>query len=242
VIFDDFLRGRRRNELSADDLSALEDAAEGVRTLPARHSFVRRYEPVHGSTYLIDGLMCRYMDDREGLRQLVALHVPGDFVDLHGYPLRRLDHDVATLTPCKIATVPHERLDRLIEARPHLAKMLWFSTLMDAAVHREWIFALGRLDAVGRVAHFFCETEAKLRAVGLSNGRRFALPLTQADLSEACGITSVHMNRMLRDLREAGLLRVAGGEVEILDRPQLERMAEFNPAYLFLDTPPDPIA
>jgi CRP-like cAMP-binding protein len=239
MIFTDFLRGRRRHELTADDLVALEVAADGVRTLPARHTFIRQHEPVHFSTYLIEGLICRYMDDREGLRQLVALHVAGDFVDLHGYPLRHLDHDLATITPCRIVTVPHERLDRLMESRPQLAKLLWFSTLMDAAIHREWIFALGRLDAVGRVAHFFCETEAKLRAVGLSDGRLFALPITQTDLGEACGITSVHMNRMLRDLREDGLLRFWGGKAEILDRARLERMAEFDPAYLYLDRLPD---
>ncbi|WP_336971679.1 Crp/Fnr family transcriptional regulator [Sphingobium aromaticiconvertens] len=238
MIFTDFLRGRRRHELTADDLAALEAVANDVRTLPARQTFIRQHEPVHFSTYLIEGLMCRYMDDREGLRQLVALHVTGDFVDLHGYPLRYLDHDLATITPCQIVTVPHERLDQLMENRPHLAKLLWFSTLMDAAIHREWIFALGRLDAVGRVAHFFCETEAKLRAVGLSDGRRFALPITQADLGEACGITSVHMNRMLRDLREDGILRFWGGKAEILDRARLERRAEFDPAYLYLDRLP----
>jgi CRP-like cAMP-binding protein len=235
MIFTDFLRGRRRHELTADDLAALEEAADGIRELPARLTIIRQHEPVHFSTYLIDGLMCRYMDDREGLRQLVALHVAGDFVDLHAYPLRQLDHDLATITPCRVATVPHERIDRLVISHPNLAKHLWFSTLMDAAIHREWIFALGRLDAVGRVAHFFCETEAKLRAVGLSDGRRFALPITQTDLGEACGITSVHMNRMLRDLREGGILHFSSGEAEIMDRAKLERMAEFDPAYLYLD-------
>lgn len=235
MIFNDFLRGRRRHELTADDLAALESVADGIRTLPARQTFIRQHEPVHFSTYLLEGLICRYMDDRDGLRQLVALHVAGDFVDLHGYPLRYLDHDLATITPCRVVTVPHDRLDRLMESRPHLAKLLWFSTLLDSAIHREWIFALGRLDAIGRVAHFFCETEAKLRAVGLSDGRRFSLPITQADLGEVCGITSVHMNRMLRDLREDGILRFSGGEAEIVDRAKLERMAEFDPAYLYLD-------
>lgn len=235
MIFNDFLRGRRRDEMSADDLAALESLADNIRILPARHGFIRQHEPVHFSTYLLEGLICRYMDDRNGLRQLVAMHVAGDFVDLHGYPLRHLDHDLATITPCRVVTVPHDRLDGLMKSRPHLAKLLWFSTLLDAAIHREWIFTLGRLDAAGRVAHFFCEIEAKLHAVGLSDGRRFALPITQADLGEACGITSVHMNRMLRELREDGLLHFSNGQAEILDRARLEQLAEFDPAYLYLD-------
>ena len=123
--------------------------------MPARHSLAISHQPIGVSTYLIEGFICRYMDDREGVRQLVAVHVAGDFVDLHGYPLKRLDHDVATLGPCRIALVRHEALDKLVSDRPNLTKLLWFSTLLDAAMHREWIFRLGRLDAVARVGHFF---------------------------------------------------------------------------------------
>lgn len=179
--------------------------------------------------------MCRYLDDRKGERQLIAVHVPGDFVDLHGYPLKRLDHDIATITACTIAQVPHGRLDEIMIERPGLAKLLWFSTLLDAAMHREWIFRLGRLDAVQRLGHFFCEMEAKLRAVGMSDGATFPLPMTQTDLAETCGITSVHVNRMLRDLRERGLLHMQAGVVTIADRPALYRLCEFDPGYLYLD-------
>lgn len=235
MIFEDFLRHRRKEQILPEDRAALEASVSEVRSVPARVTIVQKGETVNFSTYLVEGLICRYMDDREGMRQLVAVHVPGDFVDLHAYPLKHLDHDVATLTPCKIATVPHRNLDVVMKERPGLAKLLWFSTLLDAAMHREWIFRLGRLDAVARVGHFFCEIEAKLRAVGQSDGTNFELAMTQNDLGEACGITPVHMNRMLRALKDRGLLQMRGGRVQILDGPGLMRLSEFDPAYLFMD-------
>lgn len=234
MMFNKFLLGRRRNQLSEGDLLALEHAAAPVRELPARSILVREGDAVSVSTYLIDGFMCRYKDDREGQRQIVAVHVPGDFVDLHAYPLKRLDHDVATLTACRIAQIPHARLDEIMAQRPGMAKLLWFSTLLDAAMHREWIFRLGRLDALSRLGHFVCEIETKLRAVKLSDGRTFLLPMTQADLGEACGITAVHVNRMARELRERGMLRIQGSQVEIIDRDALYRLSEFSPGYLFI--------
>lgn len=235
MVLDKFLRGRRRDQLTADDLATLEEAAGGIQTLAARKMLVHKGDQVGLSTYLIDGFMCRYLDDRRGERQLIAIHIPGDFVDLHGYPLGRLDHDVAAITTCQIAQVSHSRLDEIVAQRPRLTKLLWFSTLLDAAMHREWIFRLGRLDAVKRLGHFFCETEARLRRIGLSDGNRFILPLTQMDLGEACGLTPVHVNRMLRELRERGLLHMQSSTVTILDRPSLYRMCEFDPGYLYFD-------
>lgn len=234
MIFEDFLRGRRRDWLDADDLAELEAAASEIRELPPHHMMVRSGDLVQNSTFLIDGLIARYMDDRKGLRQLVAVHVAGDFVDLHGYPLQRLDHNVATLTACRVALVPHAHLDGILMRRPGLSKLLWFSTLLDAAMHREWIFRLGRLDASSRIGHFICEMEAKLYAVGRSDGFNFALPMTQVDLAEACGITAIHVSRTLRDLRDANLVDVTRGIVQILDKPKLMKMSDFDPFYLFI--------
>jgi CRP-like cAMP-binding protein len=235
VLTKDFLRHRHRSELDDADLEALENAIAEVRDLPERHTFVTAGERVRVSTLLLDGLVCRYMDDRQGERQIVALHVAGDFVDLHAFPLRWLDHDLATLTPARVAFVPHDALARILVERPNLTRLLWFSTLTDAAMHREWIFRLGRLSAYGRVAHFFCEIDAKLQAVGRSDGKRFRLDINQNDLGEICGITSVHANRVLRKLREDGLMTFRNGEANILDRRALCRASEFDPRYLYLD-------
>ena len=231
----DFLRERHRDELSEEDIAALESAITEVRELGSRQLLVRAGEPVTMSTLLLEGFMCRYMDDRAGERQLVAVHVAGDFVDLHGFPLKRLDHDVATLTEVRVALVPHANLARIVAERPNLTKLLWFSTLIDAAMHREWIFRLGRLNAIGRISHFLCELDAKLQAVGRSDGLRFELPINQNDLGEACGMTGVHVNRILRQLREQKVLLFRNGMVQIQDRKRLERIGEFDPAYLYIN-------
>jgi len=238
LVTERFLLRRRRDRLSDEEKQALEQAVAQVRTIPARTVLVSHGETVSKSTMLIQGLMCRYMDGRDGNRQLVAIHVPGDFVDLHGFPLEQLDHDVATLTEAVIAEFPRQTLLDLTRNHPHLMRMLWFSTLLDAAMHREWIFRLGRLDAAGRVAHLFCETYTRLMLVNLASDEIFALPLTQADIAEACGLTPVHVNRVLRQLRDSGLVEFRGGVVKILDWKGLVGTGEFDDAYLYVDGTP----
>jgi CRP-like cAMP-binding protein len=213
----------------------VEAAISEVRTFGRRRTVIRRGTALDTSLYLVRGYMCRTIDNNQGDRQLVSIQVPGDFVDLHGYPLKVLDHDVSTLTEVEVALVPHANLDALVAEEPVLARKLWFSTLLDAAIHREWIFKLGRLPAHGRVAHFLCETEMRLRAVDLSDGQRFPLPLTQPDIAEICGLTSIHVNRVLRDLRERELVTIRGGFVEIRDAGALARLGEFESAYLYID-------
>lgn len=233
-----FLKGKRGVSLHPDERDLLENAITEVRTVAPRTTLVWAGERVHHSTLLVDGIMSRYMDDRHGLRQLVAVHIPGDFVDLHAYPLKVLDHDVATMTTVTVALVPHTKLDAITETRSALARKLWFSTLIDAAIHRAWLFRLGRLDAVGRVAHFLCETNARLVSVGLSDGRRFALGVTQADLAEICGLTSVHVNRVLRQLREERLCVFRSSLVEVLDQERLAARGQFDPSYLYIEDAP----
>ncbi len=228
-----FLMGRHREELSATECAVLENSVGSVVQFGARQDIVRHGDRVDRSLLLIEGYICRYMDGLDGSRQLVAVHVPGDFVDLHGYPMRMLDHDVATLTACSVAAFPHESVERMVIDHPNLGRLLWFSTLLDAAMHREWIFRLGRLGASGRIAHFFAEIGIRLQMVGLGDGLRFALPMQQADLASACGMTNVHANRILRALRVAGIVTFSGGEVVVHDLHKLHQLAEFDGRYLY---------
>lgn len=230
---DRFLRNRRGVELTAAERASIDDAITEVRTLDARSIIVHAGDPVSQSTFLIDGFMCRYIDDREGLRQLVAVEVPGEFVDLHGYPLKSLDHDVGTLTACTVAIIPHRAIDTILASQPDLTRKLWFSTMLDAAMHRAWVFRLGRLSATARLAHFLCETNMRLEAAGLSDGRRFAPGMTQVDLAEACGVTNVHINRVIRQLREEGLCTFRSSLVEIHDPARLAAIGQFDPDYLY---------
>lgn len=240
-----FLLGRSREALTEEECQVIEDSIATVKTIPARQQMTRRGEMVNMSCLLLEGFACRYLDDREGYRQLVSIHVPGDFVDLHAFPMKHLDHDIATLGPCTVAFFDHAVIADILDRHPRLARWLWFSTLLDAAIHREWIFRMGRLGADGRVAHFFCELNARLEMVELAENGRFQLPATQADVAEACGITGVHVNRVLRLMRERGLLQFRSGEVEIKDVPGLQALAEFDPLYLYgsrstwLDDAPD---
>jgi CRP-like cAMP-binding protein len=230
-----FLQNRGRSRLSLEERAALEAAFDPIRSVPARKTLVERDRPVDQSTFLVEGLLCRYLDDQQGHRQLLGLHIAGDFVDLHGYPLGRLDHDVATISDALIATISRERMTELVTRYPNLARTLWYSTMLDSAMHREWIFRLGRLGAVGRVAHFFSEIEVRLRLAKVGDEHGVPLPVTQVDVAEVCGLTPVHVNRVLRQLREEGVVTFRSGELRVQDRSGLHRLAEFDARYLYPD-------
>jgi CRP-like cAMP-binding protein len=229
------LKLRARDEVSAEEEQAIRGAIADVKVIPADKTVIRAGEEVNVSVLLLDGLLCRYKDLRDGSRQISELHVAGDFADLHGFTLKRLDHSVMTLTPCRIALVPHERIAAITTKHPHLGRLWWFTTNVDAAIHREWVLSLGRRSALARVAHLFCELRVRLEIVGLADPTGYNLPLTQTDLAECLGLTSVHVNRVLKQLREGGLVEFRSQRVSILDRRGLERAAEFDPAYLYLE-------
>lgn len=233
-----FLKLRVRDLLSAEEEAVLRETIVELAEVPAKKTVLRRGEPLHRSILLIDGLMCRYKDLRNGRRQISALHVPGDFLDLHGFTLKHLDHDVMSLSPCRIAYAEHSRLVRLTEEFPHLTRLLWFTTNLDAAIHREWELSLGQRTGVARAAHLFCELYQRLRIVGLVQGQSYAFPLNQSELGECLGMTPVHTNRVLRELRERRLATFKGGLVVIEDLRGLEALAEFDAAYLYLDSTP----
>jgi CRP-like cAMP-binding protein len=233
MLTEKFLLGRHRNELSEVEAGVIESSVGSIVRFGARESLVRRGERVDRSMLLIEGFICRYMDGLDGDRQLVALHVAGDFVDLHGYPMRQLDHDVATITACTVAIFPHQAVEQMVVGHPNLGRLLWFSTLLDAAMHREWIFRLGRLGAIGRMAHLFAELGMRLKMVNIGDGLNFPLPLQQTDLASACGITTVHTSRVLRELRERKIVSFSGGQVTVHNLDALHAVGEFDDGYLY---------
>ena len=230
-----FLKTHRTPTLSADEAAALEAAVGRTGIFAARQIIVRQQTPLAQCTLLLEGFVERYKDTPEGRRQILAIHVPGDFVDLHSYPLKRLEHSVAALTDVRVAFFPHPAVRALTEKSATLTELLWRSTLIDAAINREWIVSVGARSAVVRLAHLFCEMYVRLERIGMAPGKTFQLPLTQVDLSDATGLTAVHANRMLRQLREQGLVAFRQGSVEILDWDALRTFADFDPAYLFFD-------
>jgi CRP-like cAMP-binding protein len=229
-----FLKLRGRDKVSAEEEQAIRSILSELKDVPADTRLVRSETELDFSILLLDGLACRFKDLRNGERQITELHVAGDFVDLHSFTLKRLDHEIGTLTPCRIATVKHEDLKRITEQYPHLTRIYWFNTNVDAAIHREWEVSLGRRTALARVAHIFCELYTRLETVGLAEKHSYALSLTQTDLAECLGLTSIHVNRTLKELRESGVVTFRSGRVEIADWGELTGIAEFNPSYLYL--------
>jgi CRP-like cAMP-binding protein len=229
---------RARDEVSAAEESALREMISEVRDFPADRTIIRSNMQLEVSMLILSGLMCRFKDLPNGLRQVTALHVAGDFADLHSFTLKKLDHNVGTMTPCKVAIVPHDRLREITEQFPHLTRLLWFSTNLDAAIHREWEVSLGRRSAQERMAHLFCEMDARLEVVGLASNGSYDLMLTQEELAECLGNTPVHVNRTLQQLREQGLLEFRGGKVTIHDRTGLRHVALFDANYLYLEKQP----
>lgn len=232
------LKLRARDELLEAEESAIRSLPAEVKEVPADQTLVQAGKEISNSILLLDGLICRYKDLRDGSRQISELHVAGDFADLHGFTLKRLDHSLMALTRCRIALVPHERLKAVTEEFPHLTRLYWFMTNLDAAIHREWVLSLGRRSALSRVAHLLCELQVRLGIVGLGDESGYALDLTQTDLAECLGLTPVHINRTLRELRERGLVEFRGGRVSIGNLAALQRVAEFDPAYLYLERRP----
>lgn len=230
-----WLKFSRRDALSEEEQQVLESSVSRTRTYQAQDNIVLEKIETSDSNLLLEGLVCRYQDTPEGLRQIMAIHVPGDFVDLHSFLLKQLDHSIAALTPVTIAIVPHQNLTRITQTHPHLTRMLWLSTLVDAAMHREWLVCMGRRSAIIRLAHLFCELFMRLEVVGLASLPTFPLPLTQNDLADSTGLTPVHISRMLRELRERGLLSFRLGKVTIHDWDGLVDLAQFDPAYLYLE-------
>ena len=230
-----FLQTHRTPQLSEAEVASLEGAVGRTADFVAKQIIVRQQVPLHQCTLLLEGFVERYKDTPEGRRQILAIHVPGDFVDLHSYPLKRLEHSVAALTPVKVAFFPHAAIRALIGQSATLTELLWRSTLIDAAINREWIVSVGARSAAVRLAHLFCEMFTRLQRVGLTNGNSFPFPVTQIDLADATGLTAVHANRMLRQLREQGLVEFRQGVAELPDWHALRRFATFDPGYLFFD-------
>ena len=224
---------RARDEISPEEEAFIRSGVREVIEVAADRVVVSDRKRIDFSTILLSGIAARRKDMRDGRRQYTELHVPGDFTDLHSFTLKYLDHDIVALSNCKFAVVPHAHLKEMTERFPHLTRVYWFLTNLDACIHREWELSLGSRSAIERMAHLFCEMYVRLGIVDLVRGGTFDFPVSQVELAEMLGITSVHTNRTLQEMRKSGLLEFAGGVVTIKDLNGLRRTAEFDDYYLY---------
>lgn len=187
------------------------------------------------SVVLVSGFAYRHKLTADGARQIVSVHVAGDFMDLEGALLNIADHHIQTLTRCEVAVIPRAAVRELILNNPRIAMAMWTDTLIDASIFREWVVNVGRRDARERIAHLLCEFARRLEVAGLATNLGYELPMTQEQLADATGLTSVHVNRVLRQLDQEGLIRRSKRHVEIPDWGLLRDVAGFNENYLHLD-------
>lgn len=226
---------RKRVKIDAAEERAIRGLVSETRRVSAHKTLIRAGEKLQHSILLIDGWLGRAADMQRGGRLFTELHVAGDFADLHGFTLRRLDHDVVALTDCMVAVVLHEKLRQLTKKFSHLTRIYWFSTNVDAAIHRQWAVSLSRRNAISSMAHLFCELLLRLEVVGKTAGFAYDFPLTQDQVASCLGLTPVHVNRTLQGLRRRGLIELQNKRLTILDLPALQEVAEFDPSYLYLD-------
>lgn len=183
---------------------------------------------------VVSGLAARSKITRDGHRQLMAFLVPGDLCDVEIFVLEAMDHDIVALTETSCALIPVTEMKRLLTESSNLTRALWWSTMTDAAILREWVVNHGARDARSRLAHILCELLIRYRVVGLGRCNSVPFPMTQEELSDATGMTSVHLNRVLRDLRAEGLIELKSKVLQICDFARLSEVAQYEAAYLHL--------
>ena len=182
-----------------------------------------------------EGWACRYKVLEDGRRQIVGFFLPGDICDLNVFVLRELDHSIGTITPVTLSEISKPSFEELMGSSARLAQAMWWESLVSAAIQREWAVNLGRRDAFERVAHLLCELFLRLRSVDLTDGDSCDFPLTQSDLGEATGLSNVHVNRVLQELRSANLIVLKHRKLTIPVMAALQHAALFNGNYLHLD-------
>jgi len=206
-----------------------------VRDLRADQDILRDQDRPSQCCVILEGFACRYKLLPGGRRQIVSFHIPGDIPDLQSLHLEIMDHNLGTVVPSKVAFIPHETVRLFLRAHSRIADVFWRDTLIDAAVFREWVVNVGRREAYGRIAHVLCEVYVRLRAVGLVNGQSYLMPVTQAELGDATGMSTVHVNRTLQELRRDGLISTPrSGQVVIESWDGLQKAGEFDQTYLHL--------
>ena len=195
-----------RARLDEDDRAALLALPLTYRTLEPASYIVREGEPVEACVILLSGFAFRHKVTGDGERQIIAVHMPGEFLDLQNSFLDVADHNVQTLNRCEVASVPVGALRELAETHPKVGRALWIDTLIDAAIFREWIVNVGRRDSISRISHLLCEFSFRLEAAGLAADHRYQLPMTQEQLADCTGLTPVHVNRVLKELGRLGVI------------------------------------
>lgn len=229
------LRLEAFTRLSSDDKAALAKVSKISRVISPRRDLIREGENPKYVHLMLDGWACRYKTLPDGRRQVVAFFVPGDFCDLNVYMLRQMDHSIGAITRLSVADISRDDMDHLTANYPRVTQALWWEALVNTAIQREWTLNVGQRTAYERIAHLLTELFLRLRTVKMTNGVSCDFPLTQNDLADATGLTAVHVNRTLQELRRDGLIELERRRLTIPDLQRLMDAAMFNANYLHLE-------
>ena len=220
--------------LSDADKQLIQQVCSLPRRVAARQDIVTEGETPDAVHLILEGFACRYKVLPTGERSIFAYLIPGDTCDWHVFILKRMDHSIGTLSACTVVDIPRSKVLEITDNYPAITRAMWFITLIDEATLREWIVNVSRRSAESAIAHLFCELLLRLETVGLRVGNGFELPITQTELADTIGLSTVHVNRVLQDLRQQGLIELRNKSLQLLNLEALEKLAQFEPNYLHL--------
>lgn len=219
--------------VAPQDRNAIEQLAQrSIRIVAARHDVIGEGDVPHFVYLLREGWACRYKALRDGRRQIVAFLIPGDLFGADVPVARAMDHSIGAITALRLSEMATADFEAMTGSRPAIGGALWRYELANASIQREWTLNIGQRTALERLAHVLLETYLRLEAAGLAADGRSDWCLTQVDLADATGLTPVHVNRTLQDLRRAGLIKLGGRSLTIPDMKALGAVALFDPDYL----------
>ncbi len=223
--------------LHPDDRDWLLSISSHAKDVGADQDLLREGDNPENVHLILSGFAMRYKMTANGRRQIFAYLIPGDFCDLHVALLDKMDHSIGTLCPCQVVQLPRRVIVEMTERRPSLVRAVWMCSLVDGATLREWLLNIGQRSAPHRISHLFCELHERMKAVGLTEDGSFELPLTQSELGDTMGLSIVHVNRSLKELRDAGLVSLRNERIAIPDIHRLREYSDFDSSYLHLRWP-----
>jgi len=223
---------RRFATLTREEMSLLREATANARKVTARHDLIREGDRPRPVFVMLEGWACRYKILPSGTRQVLAFLMPGDSCDLHIGLLAEMDHSIQTITPAVVATIERADMDQLMDGHRGVAKAMYTVQLVDEGTMRARITSMGRRTSIERVAHLMCELYLRARNIGLTSEPYLTLPLSQLLLADSLGMTPVHLNRVLRELRETGAMELHRSRLVISDPNKLIKIAGFDENYL----------
>lgn len=218
--------------LGEDDVAVLSEATARPKAISARQDLIREGDRPGPVFVVLEGWACRYKVLPSGGRQVLAFLMPGDSCDLHVGLLAEMDHSIQTITPAVVATIDRLHMDAIMDNHRNVAKAMYMAQLIDEGTLRAWITSMGRRTSIERVAHLMCELYLRARNIGLPSEDSLTLPLSQLLLADALGMTPVHLNRVLKELRGRGAMTLQRGSLRIADTQKLAQIAGFDESYL----------